>query len=192
MVLSKRERTIVLATLIAVAILVLDHFALSPILVQLDQLRADEKDYTDKLAHANALFLHRKATEARWNQMVADGLKSEAADTEDALDHAVYEWAQASNLTLKSCTPERMTVKDRPAVVLYVVGAGRMSAVAQFLWRAQTSKLPLKPEDMEISARREGTDDLTLTLHLSGLYFPAGWKATPTGGPAPAAGGTHK
>jgi Tfp pilus assembly protein PilO len=188
MVLSKRERTIALATLIAVAVLALDHFALSPMLDQLAQLRADEKFYTDKLAHANSLFLHRKGTEARWNQMVADGLKSDAADTENALDHAVYEWAQASNLTLKSCTPERAVQKDRPEVVLYVVGAGRMSAVAQFLYRAQTSKLPVKPEDVEIASRREATDDLTLSMHLSGLYFPADWKAAP----ALAPGGTHK
>jgi hypothetical protein len=192
MVLSKRERTIALATLIAVAVLVLDRFALSPILDRLAQLRGDEQYYTDKLTHANSLFLHRKATEARWNQMIADGLKSEAADTENALDHAVVEWAQASGLTLKSCTPERTAQKDRPEVVLCVVGAGRMSAVAQFLYRAQTSKLPIKPEDMEIASRREGADDLTLTLHLSGLYFPADWKAAPTGGPAPAPGGPRK
>ena len=192
MVLSKRERTIALVTLIAVAILVLDHFALSPILARLAQLRAAEQDYTGKLTHANSLFLHRKATEARWNQMVADGLKADAADTEDALDHAVYEWAQASALTLKSCTPERTASKDRPEVVLYVVGTGRMSAVAQFLYRAQTSKLPVKPEDIEIASRREGADDLTLSMHLSGLYFPADWKAAPAGGAAAAAGGTHK
>ena len=188
MVLSKRERTIALATLIAVAVLVLDHFALSPILVKLDKLRADERDYTDKLTNANSLFLHRKATEARWNQRIADGLKPDAADTEDALDHAVYEWAQASGLTLKSCTPERTVQKDRLEVVLYVVGTGRMSAVAQFLYRAQTSKLPVKPEDVEIASRREATDDLTLSMHLSGLYFPADWKAAP----ALAPGGTHK
>jgi hypothetical protein len=192
MVLSKRERNIALATLIAVAVLLLDHFALSPILDRLAELRADEKFYTEKLSSADSLILHKEEKEARWKQMIADGLKPDAADTEDALDRAVVEWAQASGLTLKSCTPERTARKDHPEVVLYVVGTGRMSAVAQFLYRAQTSKLPVKPQDMEISSRREATDDLTLTLHLSGLYFPADWKITPAGGPAPAAGGTHK
>jgi len=191
MVLSKRERTVALATLSAVAILVLDQFVLSPVLAKLDQLQTDEKNYTDKLTYANSLFLHRKATETRWNQMIADGLKSDAANTEDALDHAVYEWAQASGLTLKSCTPERAVSKDRPEVVLYVVGAGNMSAVAHFLYQAQTSKLPVKPADVEIGSRREAADDLTITLHISGLYFPAGWKPPPAGGAAPATGGTH-
>ena len=191
MVLSKRERTIALATISAVAILALDQFVLSPVLARLDQLRADERSYTDKLAHANSLFLHREATEARWDQMVADGLKSEAADAEETLDHAVYEWAQASGLNLKSCTSERAAQKDRPEVVLYVVGTGNMSAVAHFLYRARTSKLPVKPEDVEIGSRREAADNLTITLHLSALYFPAGFRAAPTGGAAAAAGGTH-
>ena len=66
-----------------------------------------------------------------------------------------------------------------------------MSAVARFLYAAQTSKLPVQPEDVEIGSRREAADDLTLTLHLSGLYFPAGWKPAPAGVAAPVAGGTH-
>jgi hypothetical protein len=191
MVLSKRERIIALTAVIAAAVLVLDHYALSPVLDRLAQLRTDEKFYTDKLANANSLFMHRKATEARWDQMAADGLKSDAADTEDALDHAVYDWAQSSGLILKICTPERSILKERPEVVLYVVATGRMSAVAQFLYQAQISKLPVRPTDMEIGTRREGTDDLTLTLHLSGLYFPKDWKAAPASGPAPASGGTR-
>jgi len=192
MVLSKRERNIAVATLIVAVGLVLYEFALTPILAQLDRLRADENYYTGKLANATQLLLHRETAETRWNQRVADGLRSDAAATEDALDHAVVEWAQASGLTLKSCTPERTVQKDRPEVVLYVVGTGRMSAVAQFLFRVQTSKLPVEPEDMEISSRREGADDLTLTLHISGLYLPADWKIAQAGAPAAAAGGPHK
>jgi hypothetical protein len=192
MVLSKRERTIVIVTISAIALLVLDQVALSPLLARLDQLRSDKTMYTDKLAHANQLFLHRKATEARWNQMVADGLKSDAADTEDALDHAVYEWAQSSGLVLKSCTPERTTQRERSEVVLYVVGTGNMSAVAHFLYAAQTSKLPVQPEDVEIGSRREAADDLTMTLHISGLYFPAAAKTSAPVGAAPATGGTSR
>jgi hypothetical protein len=191
MVLSKRERTIVLVTIGAVALLVLDQLVLSPAFARYDQLQADEKSYTNKLADASLLFQHRKATEARWNQMIAGGLKPDAAETEDALEHAVYEWAQSSGLTLKSCTPERTTQKDRSEVVLYVVGAGNMSAVAHFLYAAQTSKLPVQPEDVEVGSRREAADDLTITLHLSGLYFPAAWKPASAGVATPASGGTH-
>jgi hypothetical protein len=198
MVLSQRERMIVIAAISAVALLVLDQVALSPILAKLDQLRSDEKLYSEKLRDASLLFQRRKATEARWNQMVADGLKSDAADTEDALDHAAYEWAQASGLTLKSCTPERTTQRERSEeiphgeVVLYVVGAGDMSAVAHFLYAAQTSKLPVRPEDVEISSRREAADDLTMTLHISGLYFPAASKTVAPVSTAPATGGTGR
>jgi len=192
MVLSKRERTIVLATIGAVVLLVLDQVVLSPVLAQLDQLRTDKETYTKKLDDAASLFRHQKATEARWNQMIADGLKSNGADAEDTLDHAVYDWAQASGLSLKSCTPERSMQKERPEVVLYVVGTGNMSAVAHFLYRAQTSKLPVQPEDVEIGSRREATDDLTVTLHLSALYFPGAAKSVPNVGAAPAAGVTSK
>jgi hypothetical protein len=195
MVLSKRERTIVWVTISVVALLVLDQAALLPLQAKLDRLRSDDQLYTARLEHANSLFLHQKATEARWKQMIADGLKSDAADTEDALDHAVYEWAQTSGLTLKSCTPERTVQRERAdelphgEVVLYVVGTGNMSAVAHFLYAAQTSKLPVQPEDVEIGSRREAADDLTVTLHVSGLYFPAASKAAQTGPPAAAGGG---
>jgi len=195
MVLSKRERTIVIVTVIAVVLLVLDQVALSPIREKLDQLRTDEKSYTDKLANASQLFQNRKAAEDRWNQMIANGLKFDVAATEEALDHAVLDWARSSGLSLKSCTPERMTTSQRDLsavphaeVVLYVVGTGNMDAVSHFLFAAQTSRLPVQPEDVEITARREAADDLNVTLHISGLYFPSAATPAAAGSLPPARG----
>ena len=133
-----------------------------------------------------SLFKREKAAQLRWKEMLAGGLKQDAAETENALQHAVREWSQDANLALSTVRPERVVQKGRaPEVAIHLVGAGPMSAVARFLWRLQTAPLPVKVVEMHLSARREGTDDLSLQLRLSALYLPADWKAGVAQPPSP-------
>jgi len=200
MVLSKRERYIVIGTIIAVAALALDRYLLSPVLNRESQLEAQKQGLVRELDRAQSLFKRKKAAAAKWKEMVAGGLKQDASETENALQHAISQWSQDANLALSSVQPERAAQTGRsPEVAIRVVGTGPMSAVARFLWRAQTCPQPVKVVDMQVSSRREGTDDLSVTLHLSALYLPADWKMLPAarvprlpaGGQAPSAGGTR-
>ena len=47
-----------------------------------------------------------------------------------------------------------------------------MASIAKFLWDVQTSKLPTRIVDVQISSRqgsKEGTDDLTVNVAISTL-----------------------
>ena len=67
-----------------------------------------------------------------------------------------------------------------------VSGAGSMRAVAGFLWRLESSPLPVRLTELQLGARREGTDDLNLQVRLSALCQPPGPSepSTPRAGPA--------
>ncbi len=58
-----------------------------------------------------------------------------------------------------------------------------MSAVGPFLWRLETTPLPLRIKELQLGSRRDGEDDLSLTLTVSALYLAAeGTAAAPAGG----------
>lgn len=178
MVLSQRERYVLIATVAAVALFLGDRYVLAPILSH--QARLDEKKQSlvGQLEHATALFKGRKGAEARWKEMTAGGLKADAAEAESALLHSIREWSQEASLTLSAVRPERAAAKGKVTEVIVLVnGSGPMSAVSRFLWRLQTSAVPVKIVEMQLSARREGADDLSVQLRLSALYLPAGTKA---------------
>ena len=56
---------------------------------------------------------------------------------------------------------------------------------ARLLWQVETTGLPLRVHEMQLGARKEGTDDLSLQLKASTLYLGADAGADPqtAGGP---------
>ena len=193
MVLSKRERYIVIATAVAVCALALDRYILAPILSSESQLDTQKQNLLRNLDKATSLFKRKKAAEARWQEMKTGGLKADAAETENALLHAVREWSQDAGLALSSVRPERAAQKGHaPEVTAQVAGSGNMNAVVRFLWRLQTSPLPVKLVEVQLASRREGVDDLSLQVRLSALYLSGNSNAAAPNRPASASEGSKR
>ena len=59
----------------------------------------------------------------------------------------------------------------------------------KLLWSLETATIPVRVNDMQVTPRREGTDDLTIRLSVSALCMPpdAGAKPPPGAGDKPAA-----
>lgn len=176
---SQRERIIIIATAVVIGALALDRFMLAPLLNRQTELQARRESLQREMERAAALFKKRQAASARWKEMVGGGLKSSAGEAENALLHAVREWSQDAGMNLTSVRPERGAVKGRALdAVVQVSGTGSMRSIARFLWRAQTSALPVRVIETQIGARREGTDDLSLQVRFSSLYVPENAKKT--------------
>ena len=170
MFLSKRERTIAVVMLVAVTVLVLDRYVLTPILDRQAQLDMEHARVESDLARAGSLFERRKHLGPRWRRMVAAGLNAKPAEAESRVLHAVRDWSQASGLVLASIKPEGTSeAHGLQAMAFRASGTGRMRAVAEFLWRLQTASLPIKVTELQIGARKAGKDDLTLQFRLSSL-----------------------
>jgi len=174
MFLSKRERTIAVVTVVAVAMLLLDRYALTPILDRRAQLDADRQRVESSLAQAGALFGRKKHLGPRWRRMVAAGLDSKPADAESRVLHAMRDWSHASGLVLTSLKPEG-TPRSHGLLSMNfrASGTGGMRAVAGFLWRLQTASLPVRVNEVQIGSRKAGKDDLTLQIRLSSLCVAA-------------------
>ena len=84
------------------------------------------------------------------------------------------DWAQEAGLTLWSMKPERLDQEDDLREIMFQAAAtGPMSAVSRFLWRIETTSIPLRVKEVQLSSRREGTDALSLQLRVSTLYLSA-------------------
>lgn len=183
MVLSKRERIIAIVSIAALAILVLDHYALTPLLhadarVEDALATAREKQTKDMRLVSQAAGV----TSKKWNEMVAGGLKSDPAQSEGQVLHALEGWASEAGLSLSSMKPERIAQSgELREITVQAAGTGSMAAAAGFLWRIEGSQMPLRTRDLQLSARREGADDLSMTVRVSTLYLaPQPAKTPPT------------
>ncbi len=173
MILSKRERYLVTATIIAVSMLVLDQHIVTPFLEGRALLEAERQSLLREMEGAANQFARRRRMEPKWKDMLAAGLNSDASEAESQFLHALRNWSQESGLTLSSVKPQRIAREgELQEITFQAAGTGSMHSVAQFLWRLETASLPIKVKELQLDSRKEGADDLSLQLRISVLYLP--------------------
>jgi len=178
MVLSKRERIIALLTLLVVGGLVLDRFIITPTYQRLGATSDQKQELLAQLNEARSLFERRGVLERKWKAMVSDGLWNDA-EAESRVARALDEWSVDTRLTLTSVKPERgASDKGLKEMAFVVAGRGRLDAVAQFLYKVETSALPIKVKDMQLGSAGESGDSMSLQLRLSALYLGTEQKPT--------------
>jgi len=193
MFLSKRERFIIAATVIVVALLVLDRYVVSPLLECCDRAAALKESKLADIQRGQDLLARNREIGPKWREMIAGGLKRDPAEAESQILHAVGDWARDAGLKMSSVKPERMPDKrSLQEISFQAAGTGPMNAVARFLWRLETSKVPIRIKELQLGSRKEGTDDLTLQLRLSTLYqAPEPPAPSPADAPAESTGDTE-
>src|SRR5438067_2053855 len=173
MVVSKRERMIGIITMIVLAALVLDQFVFEKLLDQKRDLEGQKAVATQTLHEKNILIHQSAEDKPRWDQMRRDGLLNDASRTETQIYNNLNAWAREAGLSpppaLKSDRTEKE--KDFYKLTLRATGNGAMSQIARFLWHIQTANIPVKITELTISSRKEGADDLSLTMSVATAYL---------------------
>jgi hypothetical protein len=126
------------------------------------------------MENARSLLKRRRVQGRRWQRMLDGGMKRGPAEAESQLLRSLRDWAAEARLRLSSLRPERsLEETELPEITVHAAGTGSMAAVTRLLWRVQTARIPAKIKLLQLGSRRDGTDDLSLHLKVSTLYFPA-------------------
>jgi len=196
MVFSKRERVIFVLTATAVAVLVLDQYALTPLLTARQSAKMLKAKLTGELEATDSLLHQRRVFGRKWQEMLAGGMKARREETESQVMHAVRNFSQDTGMKITSLlTPqERSTANTAlPEVCVHAAGTGPMRAVSGFIRHLETAKFPLKIFSLQISSRKEGTNNLQVQVEFSTLYAPdAGQTPAKTHAVTAAMGGRKK
>jgi len=175
MVFSKRERIIFILTAAAIVLLVLDQYALTPLLAARESAKILKVKLTGELEATAGLFRQRRVLDRKWREMLAGGMKARREETESQVMHAVRDFSREAGLKLSSLlTPRGRSTGNTvlPEVRVHAAGTGTMRAVSGFIRRLETASFPLKMLSLQISSRKEGTDNLQVQVEFSTLYAP--------------------
>lgn len=171
MVLTQRERIILIVTLLCVGLLIVSKFVVDPVQARLDEMEAQRQQLQVDLEEAQVLMSNRSAMQRKWNTLVADGLRNDA-EAESKVLSALGEWADGAGLALSSIKPDRVASdKGLQEMIFTVAGKGTIEAVSRFLWQIETAPLPAKVRDMQLGSGSESDSTMSLQLHLSVLYL---------------------
>ncbi|MCX5643157.1 MAG: hypothetical protein NTZ17_00485 [Phycisphaerae bacterium] len=178
--LSKRERMIVLMTIVVVGALVGDKFVVTPLWHRLGELQSQRQQSLDKVAKAKNLFAQKQQYERKDKTLQTEDLRSDA-EAESSVAKALDKWSEDARLTLTSVKPDRVASdKNLKEIIFVAAGKGSLDAVAWFLYQVETSALPIKVKYMQLGSTSEAGDSMSLELRLSTLYAAsAGEKSSP-------------
>src|SRR5439155_8080354 len=102
---------------------------------------------------------------------VAGSVRKDASEAESQVLHNVRDWANETGINLASIKPERNEKeKDFQKLIFRATGTGSMAQVGRFLHRIQTASMPIRITDLTISSRKDGVDDLSLSVAIATIY----------------------
>jgi len=172
MVLSKRERLILIITLSIITLVLLDKFVLSPVLDARSDFQAEKQRLAREINKASALIKQKDTVDKEWEERINNGLNSDVSSTESIALNALRAWAQNYGLTLSSIKPEREKGEGKVQEILFNVScSGNMTSVGQFLFQIENTTLPMRIKEFQLGAREEDGKEMSLQLKLSSVYL---------------------
>lgn len=172
MLANRREKMIAMGLMAALGIWALNYYLLTPYTVELAQVRKDIATYEQKVDKANRLFKNDLRVKENWRSQLAGGLKTDPAEAESQALHAMRDYAQISRVDMQSLKPERTArVGDFQQVRIQATGNGSTAAIATLVSQIETARIPLRVNELRLTARKEGTDDLSFALNVSTIVF---------------------
>src|SRR5882672_10687914 len=132
MILSRRERYIVIGTVAVVGILALDRLFLTPLIERRQVTDAQMRLASEEMERANGLVTNRSRVNRKWNDMSGASLKMDGATAESQIIRAVGDWALEAGLNLSSVKPERAEKEKQFVKITFRANAtGNMAAISK-------------------------------------------------------------
>ena len=173
MKLSTREKYIGIGTAAVIGLFALDSVLLSPLFARLNDADQRVANASRELREADQLFQNSLRARRKWRDMAGDTVKTDESAAQSQLLNRVDVWAQTAGLPLSGLKPGRGEREEGfERISVQAAGAGTMAQVSRFLHALHTADVPVRVSELQISTRKEGTDDLALQVTISSIYAP--------------------
>jgi hypothetical protein len=179
--LSKRERSIAIVFLICAGVFTIDRLGLSP---YLERRRAllDQSDAKILQVSEQRQVLQREQALRRLLKKLGKSVESDPSAAEGQFLHVLHEWEQQSGVAKPSfARVHAIEIQGYTHLTFQVSANGPMGAVALLIYRLETAAIPLRVDDVQVTPKNQGGDELQVQLKVSTLCRTNG--VTPTAPP---------
>lgn len=168
---KNRQQLLVILAGIAVLLLVLDSVVLTPMTKSWKSRAAEIERLQKNVTQGRGLIERGDRMQSLWAEMQSQALPKDAAEAEQALISAFDRWGRSASIEVGSIKPQwKRGATDRYSLLECRVDAtGTLATLTKFVYEVEHSKLPLRIESIELTARDTQGQRLSLSLHVSGL-----------------------
>ena len=169
---KNREQLLVIVAIGAIALLAGDRLLLTPLAASWHGRSDEITKMKRSFAQGTQLLQRDKTIQARWDQMHSRMLSNDVSAAEGQVCSAFYRWAQDRRVGITSVKPLLKRPTDEYTTLeCRVEASGNLAALAQFLYDVERGQMALRVEDVELGARDDTGQLLSLNLQVSGLVL---------------------
>ena len=172
MTIKNREKLLVIAAIGAVAILAADSMILTPLARTWKARTARIVELRNSISKGVRLLDREKAIKMRWEDMKNHALSSDKSVAQNEVVKAVDRWAEDSKIHFTAYAPTwKSSAEDYSTFECRTDAYGTIDELTRFLYDMEKDPLALKIEDLQITSRDTGGQQLSLSVRFSGIRF---------------------
>lgn len=169
---NPRQKFLTIAAVAIVAIWAGDKLVVSPLIQSWKERSARIVELRHSVSQGRLLIERDRSIRGRWEGMRTNTLPNETSVAENQVLKAFARWSQDSSISITSIKPQwKQTSEDYVTLECRADASGNLQALTQFLYNVEKDPLALKVETVEITARDNDGQQLSLALQVSGLLL---------------------
>jgi hypothetical protein len=167
-----RQQLLLLATLAAVVLFAGDKLVVTPLAGAWKSRAQSIAQLRRQVAEGASLIRRGPAIRGRWDQMRTNALPNNPSLAQEQVLKAFESWSQESGVSLNAITPQWKNDADEyRTLVCRVDASGTLWTLSRFLFDMEADPMALKVESLDLSARDNTGQQLSLGLQVSGLVL---------------------
>jgi len=168
---SNRQKLLIILAGGAVLLLVLDSLVFTPLIKNWETRSTEIARLQKNVTNGRSVIERGNRIQGLWKEMQAQALPKDPGQAEQDLISAFDRWGRASRIELGSIKPQwKKGLNDRYSLLECRVDAtGSVATLSRFLYEVEQSSLALRIDSVELTARDEVGQKLSLGLLVSGL-----------------------
>jgi len=167
---NKRQQLLAIAAIAVVAVWASDKLIFTPLAGLWKERSVQIADLKKSVSQGSLLQDRKSSIRGRWSMMRTNALAAEPAAAESQVLRSFDRWSQASRVSVTSIKPQwKRNADDYMTLECRVDAFGSLSSITRFLYDLEKDPLALKVDAVEISARDNDGQQLSLALQVSGL-----------------------
>lgn len=175
---KNRQQMLGILAIAVVVVWVADRIMLRWLLDTWDARAAEIAKLKQTVTAGETLLLRERYIREDWARQQTNLLPAEPSAAETHLLKAFERWSSESRVGIRGIKPQwKRTADDRPLLECRVDAFGNLSAITRFLYNVEQDPLALRVEALDLTARDDNGEQLTLGLQVSALLaLPADGK----------------
>lgn len=172
MEIKNRQKLLVIAAVLGVAFLLGDKMVVAPLMASWDARSKQIAELTKQVKQGSLLVSRDAVLRDRWENMRTNMLAADVSFAENEVLTAFERWSKESGISISSIKPQwKQAGEDFMTLECRADAFGTIQAVTRFLYEVEKDPLALRVEALEVSARDNDGQQLTVGLQVTGLQL---------------------